>query len=98
MLPSVLIKTSASRNCPLHDSIPGPHLPLSTLHVGTCAPPRMTRGQTGSLNPICKRLSLLASMPVSLAHNDMDAPAPPGVQAAPECPGCWFESIEDSDA
>src|ERR1700689_2485878 len=60
MLPSVPIKTSASRNCPLHDSIPGPHLPLSTLHVGTCAPPRMTRGQTGSLHLICKRLSLLA--------------------------------------
>src|SRR5271165_2788555 len=74
MLPSVPIKTSASRNCPLRDSIPGPHLPLSTLHVGTCVPPRMTRGQTGSLHLICKRLSLLASMPVSLAHNGMDAP------------------------
>src|SRR5450631_3562276 len=82
MLPSVPIKTSASRNCPLRDSIPGPPLPLSTLHVGTCVPPRMTRGQTGSLHLICKRLSLLASMPVSLAHNGMDAPAFNGINCA----------------
>src|ERR1022692_2896267 len=82
MLPSVPIKTSASRNCPLRDSIPGPHLPLSTLHVGTCVPPRMTRGQTGSLLLICKRLSLLASMPVSLAHNDMDSPCSYGIGCA----------------
>ncbi len=73
VLPSVSIKTSASRNCPLHDSIPGPHLPLSTLHAGTCAPSRMTRGQTGSLHPIRMRLALTASMPVSLAHNGMDS-------------------------
>src|SRR6516162_619588 len=85
MLPSVPIKTSASRNRPLHDSIPGPHLPLSTLHVGTCASSRMTRGQTGSLHLICQRLSLLASMPVSLAHNGMD-PSPP-LTASPSAPG-----------
>jgi len=37
-------------------------------------PPRMTRGQIGSLDLIRMRLALTASMPVSLAHNGMDAP------------------------
>src|SRR5215831_17306235 len=74
VLPSVPIKTSASRNGPLRDSIPCPHLPLSTLHVSTHVLPRMTRGQIGSLNLICMRLALTAPMPVSLAHNGMDAP------------------------
>ena len=73
VLPSVPIKTSASRNGPLRDSIPCPHLPLSTLHVSTCVPPCMTRGQIGSLVLICMRLTLTAPMPVSLAHDGMDS-------------------------
>ena len=60
---------------PLRDSIPCAHLPLSTLQVSTRVPPRMTRGQIGSLNLVCMRLALTAPMPVSLAHNGMD-PSP----------------------
>ena len=57
---------------PLRDSIPCPHLPLSTLQVSTRVPPRMTRGQIGSLDLICMRIALTTPMPVSLAHNGMD--------------------------
>ena len=42
----------------------------------------MTRGQIGSLDLICMRLALTAPMPVSLAHNGMDAPILNGIKRA----------------
>ncbi len=59
ILPSDPTTTSAPRaQFSFRGSIPGPHVPLSTLRAHSCPNARMTRGQYGLLLLYCKRLSL----------------------------------------
>ena len=47
---------SAPRSNPFRGSIPGPHVPLSTLHPRSCERRRMTQGRRGSLQQPCRFL------------------------------------------
>jgi len=55
-------------------SIPGPHVPLSTLRLNPCGVKRMTRGQHGSLLLYCKRLSLSVTHRFAPAHFAVGTP------------------------
>jgi len=58
-----------------HGSIPGSHLPLSTLHPCPHGHRRMTRGQSGSLTLPCIGLPPTTHLRLSTAHQDQ-TPAP----------------------
>ena len=63
--PDVAFRFSSKRRHPggsfFRGSIPGPHVPLSTLHLRPCERRRMTRGRRGSL--ILHRMTLAFTAP-----------------------------------
>ncbi len=75
MLPSGPKTPLAPRSCfSFRGSIPGPHVPLSTLRAHGYPNARMTRGQYGLLLLYCKRLSLSVTHRFTPAHRRSKRP------------------------
>src|SRR5262245_62203281 len=62
MLPSASAYGVGARESCFRGSIPGLHVPLSTLPPGPCGPADMTRGHRGSLALRCRTPPFLASL------------------------------------
>ena len=72
VLPLAYLDSGGTLKCwgQFHGSIPGSHLPLSTLHPCPHGHRRMTRGQSGSLTLPCIGLPPTTHLRLSTAHQD----------------------------
>lgn len=83
-------------------SIPGPHLPLSTLQASRCRHTHMTRGQCGSLNLHCAAQATATPCQLAGASEKFLALTRRYITAAPKF-ACWhrtsiFQRVRSSNS